>query len=63
MRAENARLQQEADRLKTDPAALEEAARRELGLIRPGETLVIIKDARPAAPATPGSAPGRFRRR
>ncbi len=51
LQAENQRLSDEAHRLKTDPAALEEAARRELGLIRPGETLVIVKDARPARPA------------
>jgi cell division protein FtsB len=30
---------------------MEEAARRELGFIRPGETLVIIRDARPATTA------------
>jgi cell division protein FtsB len=51
LQAENERLADETRRLKTDPAALEEAARRELGLIRPGETLVIVKDARPARPA------------
>ena len=51
LQAENQRLANETHRLKTDPAALEEAARRELGLIRPGETLVIVKDARPARPA------------
>ena len=54
VRADNARLQQESDRLRSDPAALEEAARRDLGLIRPGETLVIIKDAQPAG-AVPGA--------
>ena len=32
------------NRLKSDPTAIEEAAREDLGLIRPGETLVIIKD-------------------
>ena len=47
-RAENARLFQEMDRLKNDPAALEEVARRDLGLIKPGEKLFIIKDAAPA---------------
>ena len=46
-RAENARLFQEMDRLKNDPAALEEVARRDLGLIKPGEKLYIIKDAAP----------------
>ncbi len=50
LRLENQRLQQEAARLRADPTALEETARRELGLIRPGETLVIVRDTRPAAP-------------
>ncbi len=52
VRTENARLQQQIQRINEDPAALEEAARRDLNLIRPGETLVIIKDAKPA-PAAP----------
>lgn len=43
-RAENNRLRDEARRLKDDPAAIEEVARRELGLIRPGERVFIIKD-------------------
>lgn len=43
-RAENARLRQEVRRLKEDPAAIEEIARRELGLIKPGERVFIIKD-------------------
>jgi cell division protein FtsB len=43
-RAENARLRDEVRRLTEDPAAIEEVARRELGLIRPGEKLFIIKD-------------------
>jgi cell division protein FtsB len=47
-RAENARLREEARRLREDPAAIEEIARRELGLIRPGEKLFIVKDVRPA---------------
>ncbi len=49
-RTENARLRDEADRLMTDPAALEELARGELGLIRPGEKVFIVKDLKsPAA--------------
>jgi cell division protein FtsB len=48
-RAENARLRVEAERLRTDPAALEEIARRDLLLIKPGEKLFIIKDAPPAS--------------
>ena len=46
-RSENARLREEARRLREDPAAIEEIARRELGLIRPGEKLFIVKDVRP----------------
>lgn len=41
---ENERLREEKRRLEEDPAAIEEVARRELGLIRPGEKLFIIKD-------------------
>jgi len=44
-RAENARLADQARRLREDPTAIEEVARRELGLIRPGEKVFIIKDA------------------
>ena len=44
LRADNQRLRDEARRLKNDPSAIEEAARKDLGLIRPGETLVIVKD-------------------
>jgi cell division protein FtsB len=45
--AENARLAEQARRLREDPAAVEEVARRELGLIKPGEKVFIIKDAKP----------------
>ncbi|MFB3852322.1 MAG: septum formation initiator family protein [Vicinamibacterales bacterium] len=44
IRAENKRLREEVDRLQNDPSAVEEIARRELGLIRPGEKLFIIGD-------------------
>jgi cell division protein FtsB len=50
-RTENARLREEARRLSEDPAAIEEVARRELGLIKPGERLFIIKDIPPAKPS------------
>lgn len=57
-RADNARLAEHARRLREDPAAVEEVARRELGLIRPGEKVFIIKDVEPprapTAPARPG---------
>lgn len=35
--AENARLKREVQRVRTEPAALERAARENLGLVRPGE--------------------------
>jgi len=47
-RAENARLREKARRLKEDSSAIESLAREELGLLRPGEVLFIIRDARPA---------------
>jgi cell division protein FtsB len=43
-RSENVRLREEARRLREDPTAVEEIARRELGLIKPGERLFIVKD-------------------
>lgn len=45
VREDNQRLKNEMIRLKSDPTAIEEEARRNLGLIRPGETLVVVKDA------------------
>ena len=44
LRNENTGLREEARRLREDPAAIEEIARRELGLMSPGERLFIIKD-------------------
>jgi cell division protein FtsB len=49
-RTDNARLREQARRLKEDPSAIEEIARRELGLIRPGEKLFIVRDVQPAKP-------------
>ena len=46
-REENARLRDEARRLREDPEAIEAIARRDLGLIKPGEKLFIVKDAKP----------------
>ncbi len=50
LRRENARLREDARRLREDPDAIEALARKDLGLIRPGEVLFIIKDV--AAPGT-----------
>jgi len=46
-RAENDRMREEARRLKEDPAAIEDLALKELGLIKPGEKLFIVKDVPP----------------
>lgn len=43
-RAQNTALREQARRLRDDPTAIEELARRELGLIKPGETLFILRD-------------------
>ena len=52
IRAENQRLQSQAKRLREDPTAIEEAARRDLGYMAPGEKVFILHDAKPA-PTTP----------
>jgi cell division protein FtsB len=49
-RADNARFREEARRLREDPTAIEEIARRELGLIKPGEKVFIVRDVPPAKP-------------
>jgi cell division protein FtsB len=46
-RAENVRLIEEARRLREDPAAIEDLARRELGLMRRGEKVFMLKDIEP----------------
>ena len=48
IRQENARLLEETRRLKEDSSAVESLARKDLGLLRPGEVLFIIKDIKPA---------------
>lgn len=48
-RAENERLRERVERLKNDPAAIEEVARGELGLMRPGEKVFIVKDLKPSS--------------
>ena len=48
LRAENTALRSQARRLREDPEAIEEIARRDLRLLAPGEIVFIIKDAKPA---------------
>ena len=45
LKAENDALRDRARRLREDPALIEEVARREFGLIRPGERVFIIRPA------------------
>jgi cell division protein FtsB len=44
---ENATLREMIRRLRDDPAAIESAARSDLGLVRPGEILITIRDVKP----------------
>jgi cell division protein FtsB len=48
LKTENARLRDHARRLRSDPGTIEALARQELGLIKPGELLFIVKDAKPS---------------
>lgn len=47
-RDDNASLRTAARRLREDPTAIEALARKELGLIKPGEKVFIVRDAAPA---------------
>ncbi len=44
LRFENGRLADEIDALRRDPTAIERVAREELGLIRPGETVFLLRE-------------------
>jgi cell division protein FtsB len=47
MRIKNQQMREDIHELRTNPKALEEAARRELNMMKPGETVIILKDAPP----------------
>ena len=53
LRQENDALRERARRLREDSAAVEDVARQELGLIRPGEKLFILRDQPPDAVIPP----------
>ena len=57
VRDENQRMLEQIDRLKNDPQELEDAARRSLHMTKPGEKVIILKEAPktspPAGPTTP----------
>jgi cell division protein FtsB len=44
LKDQNAALRDETHRLAADPATIEAVARQELGLVRPGEILVVVTD-------------------
>jgi cell division protein FtsB len=46
VRTENAGLREHAQRLAADPRTIEAVAREELGVIRPGEMLFVLKPKR-----------------
>jgi len=54
LRADNRRLHRYADALTDEPRVIEQLARRELGMIRPGEQLFIVRTT--MVPADGGEA-------
>jgi cell division protein FtsB len=50
LKAQNNALRDAARRLREDPATIESVARQELGLIRPGEKVFIIRNVAAAPP-------------
>ena len=46
LKRENSGLRDQVRRLRDDPSTIEAVARGELGLIKPGEILVTVKDAK-----------------
>lgn len=51
------RLERRVDRLQNDPVMLERLAREELGMVRPGEVVVLLEPEDGVAPATPAGSP------
>ena len=49
-------LGQTLDAIRTDPAAVESIARRELGMVRPGDTVILL--ATPTPPPAPSFLTG-----
>jgi len=46
LRQENDALREQARRLRNDPATIEALARGDLGLVRPGEILITVRDVK-----------------
>jgi cell division protein FtsB len=50
LQAENASLTMEIAALRSDPRAIERIAREELGMLRPGETVFLVREPGPTTP-------------
>jgi cell division protein FtsB len=50
LEAENANLATEITALRSDPRAIERLAREELGFVRPGETVFLVREPGPSTP-------------
>jgi cell division protein FtsB len=50
LKGDNEQLRKDVELLRKDPDTIEEIARRELGMMKPGEKLFIVKDAEPPKP-------------
>ncbi len=55
LREDNARLRGEVDRLRTNPAYIEEIARKELGLIGKKENVIVLERKPDASARNPAS--------
>ena len=61
LREDNARLRAEVDKLRTNPAYIEEIARKELGLIGKKENVIVLERKQDDPPRNP--PPGGTKRR
>ena len=53
LRAENEKYRREIDALKNDPGAIEDIARSELGMVRPGDVVIRVDRIDEKGEATP----------
>lgn len=53
LRAENEKYRREIDALKNDPGAIEDIARSELGMVRPGDVVIRVERVAEESEATP----------
>lgn len=57
LKQKNDRLREEIRRYRDDPSAIEALAREELGLMREGELLFIVRDVKPFDPSRASGSP------